>query len=431
MMPLHGRWSLLGTISVKEKKKNIANLNIMTMKPTPNTLKPSSTGPPAPTFARSASGAFTITESDLKQYATSLGALELPHTPFPDTIPNVMVSRLSSTSRTQYVYAGIHTTFYHLPPGASSEPADRPTSTPASAATVVRGPTTTLPPREKLNSIFRIGIQPTTDTSRELLYGPGIYLTQRPAIGNLAAAGYLLGLNPSDIQPHTGPDGRPSWNWAIIQMHFFVPLETYNTLHVVPAKLIPDCQSFYHDERIKSLRPRPAPKTTCTIDEWRSLYGLSPTDVVLAGRKGNPIEELVFSQSALQHAKILAEVVPAHQEFVSYMDFRKEWRYKTMEAWGLEWSEVAVRVLEEGDNGGGEEAEARKLVKRIPETRVYSGLKGYLVDFEGLGKAKVVESEQHAGYEYWKGLGAFRTRYQRVAEEGGVPACCTKEGSTP
>ncbi|KAI5797520.1 hypothetical protein DFH27DRAFT_562671 [Peziza echinospora] len=330
--------------------------------------------------------AHVITEAELNKYATSLGAVVAP-TPgtFPSPVPNVLVSALDPNSTKKYVYVGVHHTLFNTNP----IPAPSAPSTPIAPNTpvfIARGPASAATGKEKLNSIFREGIRPALNAHRALLYGPGVYLTQRPAAGNLAAAGGLLGLTPEQLHGKL---------WDIIQIHVFVPYEEYITWRVQPVKLIPDCDAFHADPAIQQIR-----KEDGLRNDSRTSWGLNEEDVVVTSprtsvNQNHLIEELVLSETSLKNAKLLAQVLPQRELFLPYMQYRSVHRYKPRTEEEGEWSELAIRVLENGDESGG--------VKQIKDSRTYEDLKAHVATFGGLG------IKQDEG-RYWKALEKFRER---------------------
>ncbi|KAF8430182.1 hypothetical protein EV426DRAFT_580293 [Tirmania nivea] len=354
-------------------------------------------------------GTPVITEGALQAYAEALKATILPADSPLQTTPDVMVSCLQPKSSNKLVYIGFHHTFVHTggtvtPPSAGKvNCGTNPVATPIPTPTpFIRGPTDALTGNQKLNSIFRTTLRPANNHSRSLLYGPGVYLTQRPATGNLAAAGGLLGL--TDAQTRY----LPSWN--IVQIHVFVPLQTYFSWRAHQANLIPDCDRFHRNENILRLK-----QVHGMINSERMSWGLGDEDLIITpprmitttSVKRPVIEELVISGAGMKDAKLLAQCIPNKERFLPYMEYRKAHRYDQRE--DMEWSEVAMRVLEQGVSSSTGE------VKRIEDTQTFKDLAPFLADFG------VLEKKQWGGgngksndvcgvWEYWRALEAFRDR---------------------
>lgn len=360
-------------------------------------------------------GTPVITEGALQAYAQCLKAIILPTDPPPQTTPDVMVSCLQPKSSNKLVYIGFHHTFVHTDSAyehangtkistttATSgkvirepNPVAAPTTSPTPSP-FIRGPTDAPTGNQKLNSIFRTTLRPANNYNRNLLYGPGVYLTQRPATGNLAAAGGLLGLSDAQIRC------LPSWN--IVQIHVFVPLQTYLSWRTHRVKLIPDYVGFHEDARILQLK-----QFYGMINTERISWGLGDEDVVItparmsttASVKKQVIEELVISGAGMKGAKLLAQCIPSKERFLSYMEYRKAHRHDKCE--DMEWSEVAMKVLEQGISSDTSE------VREIEDTRTFKELAPFLADFEALDK-KQWDGKPPSVLQYWTALNAFRDR---------------------
>ncbi|RPB26718.1 hypothetical protein L211DRAFT_835056, partial [Terfezia boudieri ATCC MYA-4762] len=329
-------------------------------------------------------GTPVITEGALQAYAQCLKAIILPTDPPPQTTPDVMVSCLQPKSSNKLVYIGFHHTFVHTDSGyehangtkistttATSgkvirepNPVAAPTTSPTPSP-FIRGPTDAPTGNQKLNSIFRTTLRPANNYNRNLLYGPGVYLTQRPATGNLAAAGGLLGLSDAQIRC------LPSWN--IVQIHVFVPLQRYLTWRAYRVKLIPDCDSFHKSDKIIQLK-----KENGMLNTERISWGLGDEDLIItqarmvttASVEQRVIEELVISGAGMKDAKFLAQCIPSKERFLPYLDYRRAHRHDQRE--DMEWSEVAMRVLEHGVSSDSIE------VKGIEDTRTFKDLAPFL-----------------------------------------------------
>ena len=358
-------------------------------------------------------GVPVISERALQAYSETLKATILP-TEIPlQTTPDVMVSRLQPNSSNKLVYIGFHHTFVHTG-GNYAHASETNTNTivetspskvngepnPVAAPTpFIRGPADAPTGNQKLNSIFRTTLRPANNHTRSLLYGPGVYLTQRPATGNLAAAGGLLGLTDSQVQC------LPSWD--IVQIHVFVPLETYLTWRAHRVKLIPDGDRFHRDANILRLKQMYGMNNT-----ERMSWGLDDEDLIITREhmitttslKQNVIEELVISGAGMKNAKLLAQCIPSKERFLPYMEYRKAHRYDKRE--DMEWSEVATRVLEQGISGSTSE------VKGIEDTRTFKDLAPFLADFRVLEEKQWGEEpcDVCGVWEYWGALEAFRER---------------------
>lgn len=347
-------------------------------------------------------GTPVITEGALQAYAEALNATILPTEPPLQITPDVMVSRLQPKSSNKLVYIGIHHTFVHTGGDYAQANAASPAAATPAPAPFIRGPADAPTGSQKLNSIFRTTLRPANNHNRSLLYGPGVYLTQRPATGNLAAAGGLLGLTEAQTQC------LPSWN--IVQIHVFVPLETYLTWRAHRVKLIPDCDSFHRDADILRLK-----HVHGMVNSERMSWGLGDEDLLItpphmittASVEKEVIEEMVISGVGVKDAKFLAQCIPSKERFLPYMEYRKAHRYDQRE--DMEWSEVAMRVLEQGVSSGTDE------VKGIEDTQTFKDLAPFLANFAAL------EEKQWGGgdkkpcnvcgpLEYWRALEGFRDR---------------------
>ncbi|KAF8430402.1 hypothetical protein EV426DRAFT_581452, partial [Tirmania nivea] len=322
-------------------------------------------------------GTPVITEGALQAYAKALKATILPADSPLQITPDVMVSCLQPKSSNKLVYIGFHHTFVHTggtvtPPSAGKVNCGTnpvaipiPTSTP-----FIRGPTDAPTGNQKLNSIFRTTLRPANNHSRSLLYGPG----------------------------------------NIVQIHVFVPLQTYFSWHAHRANLIPDCDRFHRNENILRLK-----QVHGMINSERMSWGLGDEDLIITpprmitttSVKRPVIEELVISRAGMKDAKLLAQCIPNKERFLPYMEYRKAHRYDQRE--DMEWSEVAIRVLEQGVSFSTGE------VKRIENTQTFKDLAPFLADF------RVLEEKQWGGengksnnvcgvWEYWRALEAFRDR---------------------
>ena len=151
------------------------------------------------------------------------------------------------------------------------------------------------------------------------------------------------------------------------------------------------------------------------VNTERMSWGLGDEDLIItparmittASVQKQVVEELVISGEGIKDAKLLAQCIPNKERFLPYMEYRKAHRYDQRE--DMEWSEVAMRVLEQGVSSDTGE------VKGIEDTKTFKDLAPFLTDFGAL------EEKQWDGgnkepcgicgvLQYWRALEAFRDR---------------------